>query len=151
MKFVSESLSRLAVGEDDLELAGVDNGSGREGPEVQAGVIGSQGITVQGNGSGTGIVEFDPGLMLVLIVGDSVQIVWLDFVDEKRWKRIERCRGGIWCTRAGRAGPQVNGSECSKSTGKTEGKSSDVSTGQIPEADGVNVGGNHTAEDLEDG
>ncbi len=68
-------LARLAIGPNDLELAGIDRRARRKGPLRKVGVVVRQIVSLQAQLVRAGVVEFDPGIPLAEAVGRPTQIL----------------------------------------------------------------------------
>ena len=95
MPFAGGGLAGLAIDENDFEPAGGELCAGREGPLGEVGVIVREIEAVERNNGRARVVEFDPGIGLVGVVADAVQVLRLDFVDPKRGEGGQRTLDGI--------------------------------------------------------
>src|SRR4051794_15364613 len=89
MQLTTECLTRLAIGKDDLKLSRIDDRPIRERPLIQIAIINRERIPIESYWARSGIVEFDPGIVLSVVVRDPIHVIRLDFVDPKQRKRIE--------------------------------------------------------------
>ena len=85
VQFVGGREIDLAVGEDDFEPAGVDDGAAWESPLCEVGVVVGQIEAAEGNDIGGGIEQFDPADMLAGAVGDAGNVIGLQLVDPQ-WR-----------------------------------------------------------------
>src|SRR6266852_3457991 len=76
----ARGLARLAIGPNDLELAGIDRRARRKSPLRKVGVVVRQIVSLQAQLVGAGVVEFDPGVPLTKAVGRPAQILRLQLV-----------------------------------------------------------------------
>src|SRR2546423_3827830 len=87
--------SGLAIDKNDAKLVGWNDGIAREGPLVEVGVTAGQRKTVQSDGIGAVVKEFNPGLPAAGVVLEPGGVVRLDFVEPKHWVGSNCCRDGV--------------------------------------------------------
>jgi len=78
------AFSRFAIGDDDQELAGLENGVGRKRPSGQMGILIAQIETVERDGGVARVDEFNPWLGFPLRVQNATVALWIDFVQPER-------------------------------------------------------------------
>src|SRR5713101_8041310 len=142
MQFIGQSLAGLAIGEDDLELAGIDDSATGKWPLSEIAVVVGQRVTIQSNGVGAGVVKFHPWIMLAKTIGDSADIVRLNFINPKERIRFEDRGAGVWSAGTGQTGAQTKRTKRAQAAGQAVIESSGVGAGQIPEAQRIRVAGN---------